>query len=236
MASKLAVNRILLLALLTLAAGNALAQNALRDTFFKEADAALAAAEAADAKLLAPKSYEAGRKDYESAEIGLQRGRNIEYVRNKAAEAEDHLRTAAEAATLARSVLSQVMKSRQDAANVKAPDLAPDLWEKAQRQFSAAIRSLERGDIKRAKRQDIEATSLYRDAELVAIKATYLTETRRLLADADRAKVGRYAPLTLANAKRLLAEAEKQLNENRYDADQPRILAQHANYEAKHAL
>lgn len=236
MAVKSGVIRFVLLALLLLSAGNSSAQNALRETFFKDADAALAAAKTANAELLAPDSYADGLKDYEAAEIGLQRGRNIEYVRDKAADAEKHLTTATEAAKLAKSVLSQVMKSRQDAANAKAPELSADLWEKAQREFGAAIRSLERGDLKRAQRQDIEATSLYRDAELVSIKAIYLTDTRRLLADAERARVGRYAPVTLERAKQLLAEAEMQLNENRYDTDQPRILAQHANYEAKHAL
>ena len=128
------------------------------------------------------------------------------------------------------------MKSRQDAANAKAPDLSSDIWDKAQREFGSAIRYLERGDLKNAKRKDIEATSLYRDAELVAIKAQYLNETRRLLADADRARVGRYAPLTLGKAQQLLAEAEKELNENRYDTDRPRNLARQANYEAKHAI
>jgi outer membrane protein OmpA-like peptidoglycan-associated protein len=77
---------------------------------------------------------------------------------------------------------------------------------------------------------------LYRDAELVAIKAQYLNETRRLLADADRARVERYAPITLGRAKQLLAEAERELNENRYDTDRPRSLARQANYEAKHAI
>jgi outer membrane protein OmpA-like peptidoglycan-associated protein len=128
------------------------------------------------------------------------------------------------------------MKSRQDAANAKAPALSSKLWQNAQRKFSDAIRLLERGDLKGAKRRDIEATSLYRDAELDAIKTQYLSETRRLLADADRAKVGRYAPITLGKAKNLLANAERELNENRYDTDMPRNLARQANYEAKHAI
>jgi outer membrane protein OmpA-like peptidoglycan-associated protein len=42
--------------------------------------------------------------------------------------------------------------------------------------------------------------------------------------------------LTLGKAKQLLAEAEKELNENRYDTDRPRNLARQANYEAKHAI
>jgi len=228
--------RLLVLAVFILGAGTSMAQDELRRTFFKDADAALAAADAANAKLLAPRSYESGAKDYESAEVGLQRGRNIEYVRGKAGSAEGYFKTATTAAQLANTVLAQVLKSRQDAANARAPELSPDIWDKAQREFAAAIRFLERGDLKRAKRKDIESTSLYRDAELVAIKAQYLNETRRLLADADRARVGRYAPLTLAKANTLLADAERELSENRYDTDLPRSLAMQANYEAKHAI
>jgi len=236
MASQSIFVRLLLPALCVLGAGFAVAQDELHDTFFKEVDAARAAAVAANASLLAPRSYSAAIKDYGAADAGLKRGRNIEYVRNKTGSAEDHFNTATTAAELAKTVLSQVMKSRQDAANAKAPDMSPEIWDKAQREFGSAIRYLERGDLKNAKRKDISATSLYRDAELVAIKAQYLTETRRLLADADRARVGRYAPITLDKAKQLLAEAEKELNENRYDTDRPRNLARQANYEAKHAI
>ena len=40
----------------------------------------------------------------------------------------------------------------------------------------------------------------------------------------------------MGRAKQLLADAERELNENRYDTDQPRSLAIQANYEAKHAI
>jgi len=223
-------------AVLVLGAGFAAAQDELRKTFFKDVDIALAAADEANARLLAPRSYSAGVEDYEAAEVGLERGRNIEYVRRKVSDAEENLTTAATAARLAQTVLAQVMKSRQDAANAKAPELSRDVWDKAQREFGNSIRYLERGDLKNAKRKDIEATSLYRDAELIAIKAEYLSETRQLLADADRARVGRYAPLTLGFAQRLLAGAERELSENRYDTDLPRSLARQANYQAKHAI
>ncbi|MBT8083742.1 MAG: OmpA family protein [Woeseia sp.] len=215
---------------------SALAQNALRETFFGEADAALELADAANAELLSPRNYERATEAFEDAEEGLRRGRNIEYVRDKTSEAAEYYSRAAEAAKLARTVLAQVMKSRQDAANAKAPQLAAEQWQDAQREFADAIRYLERGDLKRSKRLDIEATAHYRDAELTAIKAQYLTETRQLLEDADRARVGRYAPATLEKAQKLLADAERELNENRYDTDMPRNLAQQANYEARHAI
>ena len=224
------------LAALALHCGSVPAQNELRSTFFREADAALKAAQAANAELLAPDSYADGMKDYQDAESGLERGRNVEYVRDKARDATAHLLEAEKIATLGKTVLSQVMKSRQDAANARAPELSRELWEEAQKEFAAAIRDVERGNLKGAREKDIEATSLYRDAELVAIKAEYLSETRRLLADAERARVERFAPVTLGKARELLGEAERELNENRYDTDLPRSLAQQANYEARHAI
>lgn len=221
---------------LLLAFSSAHAQQELRETFLGDAEAALEAATAVDARLLSPRNFERGMEAFQNAEEGLERGRNIEYVRREAKEAEEYFVAGKDAAELARTTLAQVMKSRQDAANARAPELSPDLWEKAQDEFGDAIRYLERGDLKRAKRLDLEATSLYRDAELVAIKAQYLNETRQLIANAERARVERYAPITLGEAKRLLAEAEKELNENRYDTDRPRSLAKQANYEAKHAI
>lgn len=230
------IARCILMGALLLGAVVANAQDELRKTFFKEADAARAAADAVEAGLLAPRSYARGMDEYNDAEYALERGRNIETVRSNAADAARYFNEAAEAAGLARTALAQVMKSRQDAANARAPELSPDIWAEAQRKFGDAIRLLERGDLKNAKRRDIEATTLYRDAELVAIKAQYLSETRDLLAQADRARVGRYAPITLGKAKQLLADAERELNENRYDTDLPRSLAKQANYEAKHAI
>jgi outer membrane protein OmpA-like peptidoglycan-associated protein len=236
MAANSSFVRLLVVAAFLLTTGSSLSQDELRSTFFKNADAALAEADEVDAKLLAPKSYDRGAKAYGLAEAGLARGRNVQYLRDKTAAAASQFGAAKRAAELAKTVLSQVLKSRQDAANAKAPKLSPEVWQKAQREFGAAIRYLESGNLKLAKKKDILATSLYRDAELIAIKAEYLTKTRSLLADADKRRVGRYAPFTLNRAKQLLSDAERELEENRYDTDYPRSLAQQANYEAKHAF
>ena len=236
MAVKLGFGRSVLIVTLFLGLGSAYAQDELRKTFFKDADAAKAAADAANAVLLAPRSYSRGMKEYTDAEYALERGRNIETVRANAADAEKYFKTAKTSAEFASTAFALVIKSRQDGANARAPELSPEIWEDAQRKFQSAIQLLERGDLKGAKRREIEATSLYRDAELVAIKAQYLTETRQLLALADRARVDRYAAITLNKAKQLLADADRELNENRYDTDLPRNLARRANYEAKHAI
>jgi hypothetical protein len=122
MASKSSFVRLIALIILALGINTAVAQDELRKTFFKEVDAALAAADEANATLLSPKNYGDGVKDYDAAEAGLARGRNIEYVRNKAAAAEVHFNAATKSAQLAKTVLSQVLKSRQDAANAKSPE------------------------------------------------------------------------------------------------------------------
>ena len=118
---------VLTLVLVGAGSGYAVAQDELRNTFFKDVDAARAAADAANASLLAPRSYASASKDYDAADDGLTRGRNIEYVRNKASDAEADYKTATTAAELAKTVLSLVMMSRQDAANAKAPDLSPEI-------------------------------------------------------------------------------------------------------------
>ena len=63
-----------------------------------------------------------------------------------------------------------------------------------------------------------------------------MSQTRALLAEAEQARVPRLAPRTYEKAQSLLAEAERELSENRYDTDLPRSLAQQANYEARHAI
>jgi len=112
--------RLVFVGLALLAAGQGYAQDELRKTFFKEADAARAAAEAVNAKLLAPRTWERGLKEYTDAEYALERGRNIETVRSNASDAATLFRDATEKASLAKTALAQVMKSRQDAANARA--------------------------------------------------------------------------------------------------------------------
>ncbi len=228
--------KIILLGILLAVSGSGLTQDELRDTFLKEADAAKAAAEAVNAKLFAPKGFQSGMKEYDDAEDLLKRGRNINHVRSTTADAVKYFKAAARTAEFAQTALAQAVKSRQDGANAEAPKRSPELWSNAQQKFIRAVQLLERGDLKNAKRLEDEAINLYREAELTAIKEQYLSETRQLLSDADRARIGRYAPITLGKAKHLIAEAERKLNENRYDIDRSKSLATRANDEVEHAL
>jgi len=223
-----------LVAALTLVHG-ARAQD-LRSTLFEAADEALEAAQAANAPLLAPGVYANGLDAYTSAEEDLDRGRSIDRIRNRLAAAITALNDAADASEIAAITLAPLIKTRDDAVNARAGSFAAELWSEGERTFELAALRLESGDIRGARTRAEEAEALYRDAELTAIKAQYLSQTRALLAQAEQARVPRFAPKTFARARALLTQAEQELNENRYDTDLPRNLAQQANYEARHAV
>jgi outer membrane protein OmpA-like peptidoglycan-associated protein len=208
----------------------------LRATLFADVDRALEAARAANAELLAPTAFTRGLEAYATAEADLARGRNVERVRSTLASATGAFTDSKEAAEIASVTLASVLKTRADATNADAATFAAELWAEAGESFDSAARRLEEGDIRGARSRADEAEVLFRDAELTAIKAQYLSQTRALLAQADQARVPRLAPKTYERARALLAEAERELNENRYDTDLPRSLAQQANYEARHAI
>jgi OOP family OmpA-OmpF porin len=226
----------LLTCLLAAFAANVSAQAELRATLFADADRAREQARAANAELLAPDTFTRAAEAYASAEADLARGRNMERIRSSLATASRSFTDAAEAAEIANVTLAAVIKTRADATNANASTFAAALWTEASRSFDNAARRLESGDIRGARSRADEAEALFRDAELTAIKAQYLSQTRALIAEADQARVSRLAPRTLEKARSLLAEAERELNENRYDTDLPRSLAQQANYEARHAI
>ncbi len=214
----------------------AIAAQPLKEPLFNELNAALKEAQLAQANIYAPRAYERAMKYYQSAQERFERGRSLESIRAQVDEANIHLRQATEASHRARLVLGALIKTRGDAEKVDAARHAAELWKRAEDDFGKAIADLERGASEPAKERAQQAERQYRDAELIAIKATYLTAAGALIAKAEKEKIHKLAPKTLERAKTLLAQAEKALTDNRYDTDLPRSLAQQARYEARHAV
>jgi OmpA-OmpF porin, OOP family len=175
-------------------------------------------------------------KHYSNAQARFERGRNLDSIRAELARASEYLKKATETSRLARAELAALIKTRDDAQKVNSARYASDLWARGEESFSKAVLELEHGAPDGAKERAREADRFYRDAELVSIKATYLSETRLLIARAEKEKIYKHAPKTLEKAKTLLRQADKALNDNRYDTDLPRSVAQQANYEARHAI
>jgi len=208
----------------------------IKATLFKEADQARKEATAVQAELLAPKNFKQAMAYYDEAASDYKKEKNLDDIRKKLRAAVSYFQKAAQATKLAEVTFQNLMKMRSDALNANALGYAANSLKEAEAKFTDAAIELENGDVNSAKKIGGEAETLYRKAELEAIKATYLNETWALLKQADKMDVKDRAPKSLQLAKDLANKAEKELNENRYDTDYPRSLAIQAKYEAKHAI
>lgn len=211
------------------------AQN-LEQPLFSEATAAMNQAKSEQAFLYAPRSYGRGMDNYKSAQARFARGSRLDSIRSEVADATTYFLQAAKTSQHTKTVLAALIKTRHDAMKVNAAGYAEDQWRHGEDRFHRAIDELERGEDKYAKRYADEADQYYRAGELIGIKAMYLSGARTLIAKAEKDRVYRRAPKTLEHAKSLLAQADKALDDNRYDTDLPRSLAQQAQTEVRHAM
>lgn len=212
------------------------AQQDLRTSLFAEADEALKQVRQTSADILSPQNYERGMEAYIKAEKDLKKGKNLEDIRQNLKTATTYFRKAIENSRLSAVSLQNVVKAREDAISAHADQSVPKLWEEAEKKFKEAAISMEKGDLKKSREKGEEAEKLYREAELEAIKINYLADTWNLIEKARKSDVDKKAPTTLNKAEELVKQAEKMLNENRYDTDEARDLAKKANYEARHAF
>lgn len=218
------------------AAAEAAAQDQLlREQVFARVDQALAAANEAQANVLAPESYADASRYYRDADTALGRGRRLDGIREDLTEAVRYFNASIAAAELARVSLGDAIGARDDALAADAANYADREWREAEETFATAARRLESGTLNSALRAGDEAEEQFRVAEMAAIESNYLSGARLRIAQAEDMRVDRYAPITLTRARNLLEEAEEGLRRDRYDTDYPRTLAREANYEARHA-
>ena len=208
----------------------------LRSPLFQTADAALAAADDANASVLAPASYEAGMSAYTAAENDLARGRSINRIQSRLADAEAAFNEAALTAASAAATFAPLLETRQDTLDARADVFAVQIWNDAEAAFKAVSRRLEASSSASLGDRTAAVESLYRDAELAAIKAQHLSQTRALLAQAALDRVPQFAPRTHARAEALLAQAEAALDDDRYEVEPARQLAEQAAYEIRRAI
>jgi OmpA-OmpF porin, OOP family len=198
--------------------------------------AALDKARAEQVDVLAPTGFATASEALANARREAERGRNPDRVSARVGEGLTALQGANRAAVSARDLFGNLIKTREDAVTAESAKFAGEAWTKASARFNDAMVANERADLKNSQRRAAEAEVLLRDAELIAIKGGMLNEARALIAQADEAKVGKLAPRTLQAAKRHLADAEQEIQRNRYDLAGPKQLSARARYEARHAM
>lgn len=209
-----------------------LAQDDIKARLFQKSTDLFSQAKTEQADLLSPTRYAKAVDIYESASKDYDRGKNIQ---KKITDTNQYLVSAIENAKLAKVTYPHLLTAREDALEANATEYAQNLYEKAEALFLETARTLERGDIKKAKERSLNAERAYREAELVAIKASIIGNVKKHLKQAEGNDVHKYAPITLNRSQALLAESEKILNSDRSAKSEARQKAEMAAYEVKHA-
>lgn len=158
--------------LLSLVASGALlaqSQQAIRDQIFGETDAVKKQAEDLNAKVLAPESYAEGMEVYLSAVDTMEKGRDLERVREELAEAKGYFQRAVEASQLARTTFTDALTARAAAEKAEAARYAERDWGRAEEALMAAAATLEDGNLNKAAKEAADAQVRYRETETKAI-------------------------------------------------------------------
>ena len=209
-----------------------LAQDDIKARLFQKSTDLLNQAKAEQADLLSPISYARAVENYESASKDYDRKKNIQ---KKIAAINQMLVSAIENAKLAKVTYPHLLTAREDALEANAVEFARDLYEKAEGFFFETAKTLEKGDINKAKQRSLNAEKSYRAAELFAIKASIIGNVKKHLKQAGGNDVHKYAPITFNRSRSLLAASEKILNSDRSAKSDARKKAEMAAYEVKHA-
>ncbi|WP_416866211.1 MAG: OmpA family protein [Imperialibacter sp.] len=208
----------------------------LKTSLFDGVNRNMLAARYAQADVLSPKTFEAAMEAYSEAQKSYKNEGEIAKIKENKKKADGKFSEAIENAKVGSVMFSQALSARNDAMNAEAGQFSQKNWNEAEEAMKEAAGELEKGDSNDAKEQAKTATALYRKAELESIKANYLSNAKKLVEQADKNKVYKVAPKTFKEARALIAKAEKELADNRYDTDGARYLAKEAEYKALLAM
>jgi hypothetical protein len=159
----------LLLSLLASGALLAQSQQQIRDQIFGETDVVKKQAEDLNAKVLAPEAYAEGMDLYMSAVDTMEKGKDLDSVREDLAEAKGFFATAVQASQLARTTFTAALATRAAAEKAEAAKYAERDWQRAEEALMGAAATLEDGNLNKASKEAGDAEERYRAAETAAI-------------------------------------------------------------------
>jgi len=192
-------------------------------------------ARSANLHLIAPEAFEDASNRLADAREMLDDGDKISDIREEVQRGQAALNGARDVQDVGTVILEDAITARNDALEAKSPEFATDRWEEAEDVMRDAGREIEKGDQNDARDNAREAETLYREAELTAIRADLLgtaREQRRRARENDAEELARQ---TWKDAESKLQEAERILETDRYNRARARDLAEQATQQYQHA-
>ncbi len=204
-------------------------------TAFNDAEKLIDSLRTIKADVFAPRGFEKVvdkfnnvKKDIGENKSAAKINRQIEDVRVLALNVLDEVQKA-------NDQFGPVIELRQKAIDARAPVLAPDIYNQAEKYLIEASKKLESNDRDGAIRNSEEAGPLYDQAELTAIKDSLMGHAHDLISRAVEIEAEKYAPVTLNKARIDLADADSIIQVDRYERKESIPLIKRSEYEARHA-
>ncbi|MES0372213.1 MAG: OmpA family protein [Mariprofundaceae bacterium] len=161
-----------------------------------EVETRMAEAEQLRALEFSPEHFAEAKEALENARSHLASGNN-DKARRALENSDDHFALAIKTSQLMSSQFSGLVESRDRMQMADPTYLRDDLVERAERDFSRVVESVEDGDVEKAGNQAKMALSTMRAAQVVASREQYVRPVSRGVAAARKIHARKYAPNSL---------------------------------------
>jgi outer membrane protein OmpA-like peptidoglycan-associated protein len=181
----------------------------------KQLGSDIAAAKADQVDALSPTWFGRAQQSYAQADGGLKKGTALADIRAGIAAGRAQLEQAQKYAKKSRFHMPDVIESRNAAIKANAGQFKKE-FAILENDFSKMAKAVEEDNIKYVTRKKKSIDKRYRVLELLAIKATALSEVRQMMKTAKSRDLDEVAPKSFVLAQSKLDDAEQYITGNRY--------------------
>lgn len=195
----------------------------------------LAAARAEKVDVLAPGLFKEAQSAYTQAKQALDKGAKLTSIGTYVAEGNASLIQAREIAQVSRTILGETSQAREKALAVGADKLGKPYMD-VEQQYLSLTKAIENDNLSYAQKNAAKVQADFRALEIMAIKNNALGDARRLMAEAEDAKIQKRVPKAYNDARLALKEADAYIEMNPYATEMIGQMAARAQYMAQRMM
>ena len=201
----------------------------------KQFEADLVTARSNQVDVLAPGLFNDAQSAFMKAKQSLDKGGELTDIREYVAEGSASLKKAEEIARVSRTILGETNNARDKALKVGADRLGEPYMD-VEKQYLKLTKAIENDNLSYAQKNAATVQAAFRDVEIMAIKNNAIGKARNMMADADKAKVQKIAPMAYNDALQALKDADAYIGKNPYQAETISQKAAHAEFMARRMM
>lgn len=195
----------------------------------------LDSARANQVDVLAPGLFAEAQTAYNKAKKALDDGAKLSAIGEYVASGQTSLKKAEEIAQVSRTILKDTNKAREKALKVGADQLGAPYF-KVNEKYLKLTKAIENDNLSYAQKNAADVQAAFREVEIMAIKDAALGNARRMMAEADDAKLRKIAPQAYDEALTSLNQADAYVGQNPYAAESISKQAADAEFMAQRMI